>query len=138
MAPDPRETSRTPPQTQPDTAQSGQAPSHPEPRSFEGKHAGGGGLGDREIDTFSTNEREGRPGPQLKPDPEAIAAGEEDGYATDTFSRNDVEGSPGVELAAGDDSSVSEAEPDEGLRAVTDDPASRDAPPPSAGGGGVR
>lgn len=95
---------------------------------------------DREIDTFSRNDREGRPGPDLEPDESAIAAGEEGGYAADTFSRNDAEGLPGVEAGGeGGETSSVDAHPDaDGVRRVADDPDTRDAPPPSADGGGVR
>jgi len=49
-----------------------------------------------EVDTFSRNDAEGRPGPDKTADPASLASGEEDGFQTDTFSRNDGEGLPGA------------------------------------------
>jgi len=53
------------------------------------------------TDTFSRNDSEGRPGPDLEADEAALEAGEEGDYATDTFSRNDSEGAPGIPEAPG-------------------------------------
>jgi len=84
------------------------------------------------TDTFSRNDREGLPGPEVDMAgvSAVLSAGEEDGYATDTFSRNDREGTPTEEEATADDKP----------RKAADDPESRDATPPpiEKDGGGVR
>jgi hypothetical protein len=105
-------------------------PAGKEPRSFEAGEEDG-----YATDTFSRNDREGRPGPDLTglAVSASLRAGEEDGYATDAFSRNDREGVPTPDEA--DDGA---AKPDP-LKAG-DDRDSRDATPPPIrdGAGGVR
>ncbi|HZZ87849.1 MAG TPA: hypothetical protein VFE13_05885 [Caulobacteraceae bacterium] len=67
--------------------------------------------------------------------PRTFKPGEENGYQADTFSRNDREGQPPD--AEGEPES-DEKQPDPRRLKATDDPDSRDAPPPSPQGGGVR
>jgi len=135
----PQDRPEQPRPTQPKTSRANKPATKPEQRSFAGQEPNDQ-PDPSEIDTFSRNDREGRPGPDLKPDEDAISAGEEAGYATDTFSRNDEEGLPGVETGGeGGGTSSVEAKPDAaGVRRVADDPDTRDARPPSADGGGVR
>jgi general stress protein YciG len=114
------------------------------PRSFAAGEEDG-----YQTDTFSRNDREGRPSEAELGGREAssadvervLDAGEEGGYRTDTFSRNDREGLPDDDELAEDDAaaarSATPAPGDHALKAG-DDPDSRDALPPSADGGGVR
>jgi hypothetical protein len=79
------------------------------------------------------DDKDRKPESKLQPvdPPRSFKAGEAGGYQTDTFSRNDREGRP-------PDDEADEAQPDPRRLKATDDPDSRDSPPPSPQGGGVR
>ena len=130
----------------PDPSQS-KTPTGPAPDGEASRSFAAGEEDGYRTDTFSRNDQEGLPSEAEATGREAsradidraLDAGEEDGYRTDTFSRNDGEGLPDDEALIDEGkASVVPAKPTSAPLKAGDDPDSRDAMPPTAGGGGVR